>query len=184
MQKTKSSFLYLSVFGLLLTALSYSVLALDPSLIKPNLNIKVPLLWSVRCTNVEQKVAERIANIEKNRDKHYEKYTTLKERLGTKLDNWKAAGYDVSKIEEDLSTLEDKVSKYKTDYDAYLTKLNTVQDDICGHTENDHINTMKEAKNALKIVRQDVVDIKTFYWTTIRKDILALKNQHISTEEE
>jgi DNA repair exonuclease SbcCD ATPase subunit len=159
-----------------------TALQLSPGLNKAELKLIDP--WTIRCSNVEKLVDKKLDNFDNKKTKHYEKYIQLKERLTEKVNAWEDRGYDVDKLKEDLTTLENKIKEFTSDYNTYIDKLKATKNFTCGKSEGDFANALKEAKTALKEVRKDVVDIKTFYWTTVRQDILDLKEQNISGTEE
>ncbi len=133
------------------------------------------------CTLKKTNIEKRLENFDSKKAKHVEIYTKLKDRLSEKLTSWKEAGYDTDKLESDLKELGTKINKFNTDFKAYIDKLTSTKDLACD-TGTNYSASLKEAKNLLKTVRTDVVDIRTYYQKTIRPDIVALKQQKISTE--
>lgn len=177
------SFVVISLLALLSVKTSLA-LAIDPSQLQLNKNLLKIDPWALRCGNITSKADAKVTKFEKNYTKHYETYIKLQDRLEEKITYWKGLGYNVDKLDEDLNTIQDKIAEYRKDYEAYMDKLDIVKAIDCDSTETDLTNTMKEAKDALKEVRKDVVDIKTFYWSTVRQDIMDLKKQIISNSEE
>ena len=176
---------------MLSAAISFFILAFlaQPSLADPVIDPSILKkfkfnTWSGRCSTLETLIDKKLDKFETNKTKHYERYITLKERISEKVNSWEKAGYDVNKLNEDLHTLDDKIKKFASDYATYIDKLANTKKHTCSATETEYKDTLKEARNALKDVRKDVVDIKTFYWTTVRQDILALKEQKISNSGE
>ena len=166
---------------------SKTSLALVP--INPDISINKNILkinpWAIRCGNIANKAEERIANFEKRRENHYEIYVKLDDRLKAKIEEYEDTySLDVSKLKEDLTLLEQKIAEYNEDYADYMSKLEAVKSINCDDTETDLTNALKDAREILKEVRKDVVDIKTFYWGTIRQDIIDLKKQINSETEE
>jgi hypothetical protein len=152
------------------------------------LKIEKPLLkidpWALKCGGIKSKAESKITKFGENKNKHYEVYIKLADRLEEKITKWKEMGYDVSNLEDDLDAINGKIDKYDADYKIYTDKLEAIKAINCGNTQTDLTNALKEARNALKEVRSDVVDIKTFYWNTVRQHIIDLKSQIISSTEE
>lgn len=177
----------LVIISTVISLTSRSSQALVP--LNPNLQINKNLLkidpWAIRCANIKTKAESKIDKFEKNRTNHYETYIKLAERLESKINDWENTwGYDVKKLKEDLSVLEDKINEYNDDYTVYMDKLDKIKVIDCDNSETDLSNALKDARNSLKEVRKDVVEIKTYYWSVIRQDIMELKKQIISGKED
>jgi hypothetical protein len=157
-------------------------LALVP-LINPNLHIKVDL-WAIKCGNIQALAEKKLTKFEENKNKHFKIYIQLTTLFSEKIDNWGKQGLDTTKLKADLAVVKKKVDKFLEDYDAYKSKLEALKKIDCNKTLSDYNNAVKDARDALKTVRKDVVDIKTYYWTQIRTDIMDLKKQIISNSGE
>jgi len=158
-----------------------------PSVQNPKIKVDPDILtvkpWNIRCTVYENLVDKKIEKINEQEEKHYKKYIGLSKDLEDFIEERESEGYDMSEIKKDLETLNGKIDKYNQNHDIYLEKLMNIKNNICTHTEDEYKNSIKAAKDALKEVRKDVVDIKTYYYTDIRPDILEFKQQLISEEE-
>jgi len=100
------------------------------------------------------------------------------------MNEWESLGYDVDEVKNDLKTLNDKIDNFTADYNKYIDKLNAIRDIDCDNTETDLKNAVTSAKAALKQVKNDVGDIRNYYWTVLRPDIMDLKKQKITSSEE
>ena len=89
-------------------------------------------------------------------------------------------GYDVTKLEADGKTLDQKVQKFATDYAAFISKLEATKTTACGESEGAFRSALQTARQQLAVVRQDSVDIRNYYQTVIRQDIQDLRNQKAS----
>jgi hypothetical protein len=177
------SFVVISLLTLLSIKTSLA-LSIDPSLLQLNKNILKIDPWALRCGNIKTKADAKIAKFEKNYTNHYGTYIKLEDRLKERISYWGGLGYNVDQLNKDLKAIQEKIAKYNKDYTAYMDKLDVIKAIDCDNTEADLTNALKEAKDALKEVRKDVVDIKTFYWSTVRQDIMELRKQKISNSEE
>lgn len=178
------SLVFISSAVILYPKVSHALTPLDlGNMLEKNIQKVDP--WKFKCGNIQKKAEERVANFEKNRDKHYEIYVKLTDRLEAVINDYEDNyGFNVDKLKEDLTLLEGKVTEYNEDYADYLSKLNVIEGIDCDNNQTDLTNALKDAREVLKEVRKDVVDIKTFYWTTIRQDIKELKKQIIQDKEE
>jgi chromosome segregation ATPase len=129
------------------------------------------------CTNTSKMIDTRISRFDTNKKKHVENYTKMKTALQQLITKLKAKGFDTSKLETDLTTLGDKITKFGTDYAAYIAKLGETKNFTCGQSQGEFKTALDTARDSLKTVNQDAVDIRNFYQTTVRPDIEALKAQ-------
>jgi|GEM_PF-1986980 len=159
--------------------------ALDPSQLQLNKNLLQNLkpAWPITCKNIDKLIDKRLANFEEKETNHYENYIKLKDRLSEKITRWKNLGYNVSDLEDDLKNLEEKIDKFYTDYNAFRNKLEELKNFTCASTVEDYKTKLAEAKALLKPIKADAAEIRKYYQTTIRPDILALKNQVITGED-
>ena len=163
-----------------------SSLALTPPLDISKLNTsKLNLnVWAVRCSSIKSLAEKKLDKFEENKNKHYTIYVQLSDRIESKMNEWEGLGYDVDEVKNDLKTLNDKIDNFTADYNKYIDKLNAIRDIDCDNTETDLKNAVTSAKAALKQVKNDVGDIRNYYWTVLRPDIMDLKKQKITSSEE
>lgn len=130
-----------------------------------------------KCKLIEANVETKTSRFDSNKAMHQEQYTQMKERLNNLVTQLKAKGLDTTKLETDVATLNTKTDKFVTDYEAYITKLKDTKAYACGHSDGEFRSALQLARTAILPVRQDVIDIRSFYQTTIRPDLIALRTQ-------
>ena len=135
--------------------------------------IPMKLFCDVRATNI----ANKIDDFENKALSHNDTYSRLIDRLTERINKWEGYGYDVDELNDDLDSLNDLVDKYNTDYATFIDLLDEARDISCDGTL--YPDQIQEAKDAIKVVRQDVVDIRSLYQTQIRPHILDLKEQEL-----
>lgn len=140
-------------------------------------------LKTAACNALQNKIEAKIKNYDTNKGKHAETYTKLIDRLTQKIADWIAAGYDTDQVEEDLKVLNDKVKQFANDYATLVTKLKALETVSCD-TATEFNATLQAVRDALKSVRTDVSAIRQYYWSTLRPDIIKLKQQNPVVEEE
>lgn len=151
-------------------------LKIKPDFFKP--------LWSTRCKATETAVDNKIDKFDKNKEKDYDKYVNLKARLSEKIIRWEEAGYDVDRLNEDLKTLGGKIKTFSSDYTVFIDNLRNIKGGVCDLSESDYKDIIKSTKSDLMEVRKEAMDIRSYYWGTVRPDILDLKNQKVTGSEE
>ena len=156
--------------------------------LKPVVDIS-GILGKVKFETAEEKCARITKNIEKrteafdeNKDRHYEAYKNLKDRMEKFLAKLTDKGYDVTELKADLVVFNTKIQKFADDYAAYQSKLGETKDFACGHADADFKAKLAEARTLLKTVREDSKDIKNYYLNTIKPDLKAISKQKMATE--
>ncbi len=148
---------------------TYALIAIE-SKINPT------VVQSLSCVMLANTYDEKISAITSSKTKHLDTYIRLSDRLEQMLDKWKAWGYDVSKIEEDLDKLNDKVSEFEEDFNDFTSKIMAAKA-ACGSSVYDQ--KLTDARNALKELKNDSADIRSFYQNSIRKHIVEMKGQNL-----
>ncbi len=166
------------IFAAVLTIrTSLAVQLINPNLLNKNLIVDP---WAIKCGTIQSLAEKKLTKFDENKDKHYKIYVELTTLLSEKIVNWDKLGLNTTELKADLAVVKTKIDRFVEDYNTYKSKLETLKKIDCSKTLTDYNNTVKDARDALKIVRKDVVDIKTYYLTQIRPDIIALKKQIIS----
>lgn len=130
-----------------------------------------------RCRAITTKIDGYLNRYKNNYDKHRKVYANLKERLQKMVTKLEAKGYDVTVLKTDLVTLDAKLKKLHDDYVAYAGELGETKQFKCGTSEGQFAGSVSEAREKLKIVHQDIVDIRAFYKSVIKSDLQKLKLQ-------
>ncbi len=134
------------------------------------------------CENIEERIAIKIENFENNKEHHIERYNHFIEVLSEKLVKLEEKGFDVSKIQADLETLDELVQVYAQEYAAFIDALRLTQNYVCGESEGAFREALVAAKDQWKVVVQKRREIMDFYINVIREDIKALREQASAME--
>ena len=137
-----------------------------------------------RCAKIEEKIAERTAHFDERKGKHQKIYNNLVNRVNKFITRFKAAGLTTTTLEGYLSELQTKIDKFKTDYVAYIAKLQESKSLTCGHAEGEFRAILVDARALLKIVHADAADIRTYIRTVIFPEIRVLKAQIPEEQDE
>jgi chromosome segregation ATPase len=168
------------VFFFSLTKVSLAIPLINPDIVKKsNLNPAVfEAAKKIICEKRQGKIEEKIAKFEGNKVKHMEACNNLQNRLEKLSDNLSAKGYDIADLDADIFVLEEKITQFETDFKIALSKVEEAKDYICNnHSAVENKNEMKAARDLIKKVRQDSVEIRSYYKNTIRPDIVTIKKQ-------
>ena len=121
--------------------------------------------WSKVCQGTNNRVAGRMKMYEDNRDPHLNRFKNIVRTLEKVINISESKGYDTLDLEADLETLNAMIKKFQDDYALFVQKLKDTRNYTCGHSEGRFKQALKEAKDQLKVVRQDIENIKVIVKT-------------------
>jgi len=81
----------------------------------------------------------------------------------------------IAKLKEDLATLKEKVNDFSVDYLVYAQSIKDAKQFSCSGTEGELKDALQNTRNYLNQVQADARAIHDFYASTIRPDVVALK---------
>lgn len=136
-----------------------------------------------KCAKIQEKIAAKTAGFDENKDRHYNAYKNLKDRMEKFVAKLEAKGYDVTDFKAEVVVLDGKIQKFATDYAAYQAKLGETKDYACGHSNGEFKAKLQEARTLLKMVREDSKDIKNYYLNTIKPELKEIRKQKVSNTE-
>ncbi|MFZ5392281.1 MAG: hypothetical protein ACOZAR_03780 [Patescibacteria group bacterium] len=169
--------------------LSAKAVAIDPNQIKDSIdteklkelgdqiktNLEESKEW--RCSMITTRIETSIARFDNNKDRHVQTYQEVKQDINDMIVIWKAAGLDTTKLEQDLQTFDQMILDLVSDYSAFIAKLGQTKDLACGEAEGQFKDVLNEARVLMKVVHQDILEIRNFYQTVIRVDLSILESQ-------
>jgi uncharacterized protein YoxC len=130
-----------------------------------------------RCEDVTAHVDEVLAGYNTNHQGQVVKHEKMLERLRKMNENLIAKGYETADLVAAVQVLGEKIEKLNADHETFIGELEDTKEFACGESEGAFKTAMEEARAAMKVVRADVEDIRTYYRDTIRPAIEALKAQ-------
>ncbi|PKQ27983.1 MAG: hypothetical protein CVT63_05150 [Candidatus Anoxymicrobium japonicum] len=92
-----------------------------------------------------------------------------------------AKGYDVSKLKADFLAWDQMIVKAATDYASFINLLQNAKQYTPYESAGQLSNAISQARAQLRIVRQDIIDVRHYYQTVIRPAIAALASQTPTT---
>lgn len=146
-------------------------LQIDPAVVKA---------WhDARCAKFKEKIVERSSSTGERYDKHLSAYNNLASRMETLISRLEDKSYDVAQLKTDLSILNDKIDKFRKDYEALFEKVESAKGKVCDDNDNTIKTKLGDIRMQIQAVRKDAKEIRTYYKNEIRGDILAVKNQKL-----
>lgn len=136
------------------------------------------------CENIQSRVRTRINRYENSKNAHVKVFSNILNRLNKTVQRFEDMKLDVSKLKADVVVLESKIDKLYTDHDTFISELQTTEDFACGKSEGEFKAKLGEARKIAPEVKGDILDIREYYETTIRQDLLDLRAQIEAASDE
>lgn len=137
-----------------------------------------------RCKRVESRIQTRVGRYENKQEQHRNVFGKVVTRVESIILKLKDKGLDTSKLASDLSTLKEKVKDLENEHEEFIAGLNATESHACGESEGEFKNQLGEARKMSTEVRSKLVEVRTYYQTVVRADILELKNELLETATE
>lgn len=188
--KVKVWLLVLCLFlSLANVSLSAKAIGIDPNQVKDSIdtekmkelgdqikaNLEESKEW--RCSMITTRIETAIARFDNNKDRHVQTYQEVKQDINDMIVIWKAVGLDTTKLEQDLQTFDQMILDLVSDYSMFVAKLGEAKNFVCGESEGQFKDVLNEARVLMKVVHQDILEIRNFYQTVIRVDLSELESQ-------
>lgn len=135
------------------------------------------------CERIQLRMQNRYDNYGLSKDKHLSVYNNMLERLNNFVDLANTAGIETTKLESDIATLESLIDEFKSLAEEGFTKMQETKASICDSEEIAFRQSLVQSRNQLKETHRKAQAIRVFYHDTIRPDLLEIKEQLQSTEE-
>lgn len=129
------------------------------------------------CKNIETQIQNRINRYENSHDQHVKILNNMKPRLAQIISKFEAKGLDASALETDAKMLSSMIDSVVTTYQTFLSTLKETQSNACGESDGEFKNKLGESRRILPEVKEGIEDIREYYKSTIRPDILELRDQ-------
>ncbi len=130
-----------------------------------------------RWERVQERLELIITRFDNNKERHVKAYNEAKEKVSRVLEEAQARGLDVSKLSGDLAVWDEMIRGFAADYSAMIDKLREIVGMDAGEADREFVKVLREAREMLRKVHQDAMDIRLFYQKTIRSDIQELRSQ-------
>ncbi len=130
-----------------------------------------------RWDTVRQRIELLITRFENSKERHVEAYNQAKGKVRELMEALQDRGYDVTRLAEDLSTWDGMIAKFAQDYATFIHKLEETLGLEAEQLEGRLKPLLQEARQLLRQVHADALDIKPFYQQTIRADVQDLRGQ-------
>jgi ElaB/YqjD/DUF883 family membrane-anchored ribosome-binding protein len=164
---------------ILATLLTLCAIAVAPAQVRRQSREEGPLKKRVqeRWEFIRERMELVVTRYENNYQRHAEVFSKLKERLASALDALEKRGYDVSALREDMATLESMLKEFDSDYSDLMGKLKEILALSADQAAQSFLGLLGEARELLREVRKDILDIRLFCQDEIRTDLQELSRK-------
>lgn len=121
------------------------------------------------------------AQITKKNKTRTETYSTISTKITEAITSLKEEGKDVTTLESQSKELSQKIEKYKTDVAAYQVAITDLSEVDCAVDPTGFKAALEASREARKTVAEDVLVIKTYINTNIKKTLKELDETKAST---
>lgn len=135
-----------------------------------------------RAESIGQRVELVIARFENNCQRHINTYNAVKAECAELIGYLEGKGYDCGRLKTDLQTWDQMIVKAARDYASFIGLLRAAQAHDPLASRGQFKAAVEQARAQLRVFRQDVLDVRHYYQTVIRSDILAVRSQTPSPE--
>jgi len=130
-----------------------------------------------KCQTVEARINNKVTGFKQNKVQHIDSYNKTKARISALLTKLEGEGYDVDAVRADVVTYDSMIQKFATDYASFINVLGQTQQFTCGKSAGEFKAQLAAARTQLKAIHDDNVALRTYWASTLKPEILAIKSQ-------
>jgi len=128
-----------------------------------------------RCEIITARVDLILSRYAAHKVRYDERFQKVSEKLTALIPVLKTKGYDTTKLEADLTQLNQYREQFKTSYQDYINHLNQSKTLACGNSEGAFKAEIEAARTDLQKVRELSLQIRLYIIETIKPDLQASK---------
>jgi hypothetical protein len=128
-----------------------------------------------KCETIQNRLETKITRFENSKQRDQRVFGNLKSRFDRLANRLGSTGADTSKLKTDLATLYSKIDKLMADHDVFLSDLTATKETSCSITATEMKTKVGEARKVATTIRQDRLDIRNFFLTTLKADLMEIR---------
>lgn len=130
-----------------------------------------------RCERIQNRIQNREERYEEKLNRHEMKFDRVADKVESLSERFKDSGLDVSDLEASLATFEGMVNDLRDEQEAFIAALGETENYVCGESEGEFKNQLKEAREMVPGIKEQVAEVRDYYKNTLREEILKLREQ-------
>jgi hypothetical protein len=127
-----------------------------------------------RCKTLDQRSTAVINRYDKGYPTKVENYQKMMQKAQDVVSRAKQSGKDTTKLEAVLTTLNEKIRTFDQQTKAVIAQLKVAEQYACGESQGQYKTEIMKARELAQTAQKTMVDIQTYYQTTVRPEIVAL----------
>ncbi len=117
-------------------------------------------------------------------EKHQGTYKNIITRINEVLLTFEEEGYDTENAKKAVNGFEEKVNNVQTEYDGFVFQMQQAKDSLCeDNNQGDFKQSLNKARNQLKLLRQEMLALKSSYEKDVKPALLELREQIRDAED-
>ncbi|MDX1765563.1 MAG: hypothetical protein R3313_01270 [Candidatus Saccharimonadales bacterium] len=131
-----------------------------------------------RCEQAQQKIqniSERLATFQTNHSDIYNRWFLKVADLLSRLEA--TEGVDASQLRADIEALDSLIKELQLAFDDYSAQLTALLDQDCTETPEEFYHAVQAARDIRKAIIDGMKSVKDYIQTTIKDDLMAIKDQ-------
>jgi len=126
-----------------------------------------------KCQMAEAKINFRLNQITENRDKHYETYQNMKQRMDGMITRWEGQGCNVSTLKTQRTQLETMLADFATAYRNLESSFQDTKQYQCGESQGKFVSAAQSARAKNQTLQQKALALRTYFINTIKPTLLS-----------
>ena len=126
-------------------------------------------------------VTERVENVTTRYNEHKIQYMNAFENVAKKVEDIIAKlqekGYDTAKLEQDMVRVRSMIQNTNRYYSSFQNGLENSKQLVCGNGSGDYARELSQAREQLRLARQEMVQLREFIQTTVRAHLNEIRDQ-------
>lgn len=131
------------------------------------------------CTVATVRIDAKLKEYENKKDVEFPRIEKILATLKARLTPLKEKGADTTKLEADIKSLEEKLTKAKADYAAFIAKLKDTKNYTCGKSEGDFLKALQASNIAHRTFIASIKDMRKQLRIGILGDLQAIKSKGV-----
>lgn len=128
------------------------------------------------CDKITSRINDQISKYANNSKAYTDRFDGRVNKIQEIITKLESNSIEDAKLKTNFANLQSKVNKFHTDAATYDTALLNTKNYTCGKSEGEFRDALADARSKLVTVRQDAIDVNSFFYNTIKSDLQAIRS--------
>lgn len=130
-----------------------------------------------RCDSMTAKVNTINARYNTNQERYTKTFQNIADKVDGFVTRLKANGVDVVLLEQDMVRVREMIQNVNQYYNSFQKGLENSNQFVCGQSQGDYVRELSQAREQLRLTRQEMIQLREFIRTNIRVDLELIKSE-------